>query len=179
MEEFPEAAHRVKKETPNPCGEWGAEQGDPGTHIILAVFGYLIYAVNQCATAMTPANINARVKQFTVRTTYSRAKGDFQSLVKLLPTRAIQDESTKLKKANGAKKDTESSGETCKFEVENTKPTHQICSVVATLITNAKNVTNDHRANVHRYALMGALGKVEWASLNAGKIFFSDFQIQY
>ena len=98
-------------------------------------------------------------------------KGDFQSLLKSLPTKAIQDESLKLKRILDAKTQTNNKGDNCKKEVGDMKTIEQVCSVIVTLVTNAKLVKTDDAAKTRCYAILDALGEFKWTSLTTSKYF--------
>ena len=57
LKEFAEASFRAKSTEFNPCGPL-QDNLDPGTHIVMAVFGVVIYEMNQCAATMSPTNVS-------------------------------------------------------------------------------------------------------------------------
>ena len=73
MAEFPESSFRAKRSNFDPKKEW-VHDSEPGTHIALAVFEYLIYELNKCGLAMSDANVIECNKQLKVCQTFASEK---------------------------------------------------------------------------------------------------------
>ena len=56
-------------------------------------------------------------------------------------------------------------------EVKDMKTIAQVCSVIETLVTNAKKVKTADSAKTRRYAILDALGEFDWPSPPTSKYF--------
>ena len=123
-------------------------------------------------------NVTSCMKQLQVTSTYATQKDDFQSLVKGLPTKAIIDEHAKLQKLKEHKQDTNDAGTKCKEAVVGIKSVPDLCCVVVTLISNAKNVVNDNTSKTRCYVTLDELEKIDLSTRKLGKSFFCVVYIQ-
>ena len=55
----------------------------------MAVLGFLIYYINQCATSMTDANANTVIDHLEVCASFTASKVDFHQIIDALPTEAM------------------------------------------------------------------------------------------
>ena len=69
----------MKRTDFNPTATWESEKGDPGTHLVMAVFGCVIYELNKCADAFSEANVIACAKMSKICSSYAEKKDDFRS----------------------------------------------------------------------------------------------------
>lgn len=71
--------------------------GIPGTHIVMAVFGFVIYELNKCALALTPKNCKACAMQIEVSEALAKINGGSLSSPHALPKKAAIGEMDKIK----------------------------------------------------------------------------------
>ena len=170
IKEFPEASFRVRRKDFNPKKPWSAEGAVPGAHLVMTVFGCLIYELNQCATTMNDANISSCAAMIAVCTSYADVKDDFQSSLKALPVRQVTMEAERLKRAEEARNASQRTGEAVKNDVNNMSTAEDLCSTVVNLITNARASESDQTCSMRTAAIMSALEEYDWQKLSKGTI---------
>ena len=170
MKEFSEASFRMRRKDFSPKKPWQVEGAVPGTHLVMTVFGCLIYAMNQCATTLNDANVLACANMIQVCESYANVKDDFQSCLKALPLTQVTLESDRLNRAFEAKNVTQKAGQNCKDDVEKIKTPDDLCAVIVSLITNAMASASDPTASVKTSSLMCALEDYDWKNLDSGKL---------
>ena len=169
MGEFSEASFRIRRKDFSPKKPWAIEGAVPGAHLVMTVFGCLIYALNQCANTLNDANVMACANMIQVCESYASVKDDFQSCLKALPLDQVKLESEKLNRAIEAKSATQKTGQNCKGDVDKIKTPDDLCAIIVSLITNAIASGNDATASVKTSSLICALGDYDWSKLNSGK----------
>lgn len=171
MKEFSEASFRIRSKEFNPKKPWATEGVIPGTHVVMTVFGCLIYEMNQCATTMNEANLMSCASMIDVCRSYANVKDDFQASLNALPLKQVIAESDKLKRAEEARSATQRTGEACKSDVQKMANPEDLCATVVTLITNARASASDQTASMRTAAIMAALTEFDWSKLQKGTYF--------
>ena len=166
--EFAEASFRVKRNDFNPTVPWNAESGEPGTHIVLAVFGCLINEINKCCASFTDASISSCATMIDVCNSYAKKKDDFLASLHALPIKSITDQALKLTRNKEEKAATKATGASCKADVDKMKTVDDLCAVVVTLISNARAASGDTGASMRVAAIFNALDDFDWAKCKIG-----------
>ena len=170
VKEFSEASFRVRRKDFNPKKPWTTEGAVPGTHLVMAVFGCLIYELNQCATTMNDTNISTCAAMIDVCTTYANVKDDFQSSLNALPVKQVTQEAERLKRAEDTRNASKRTGKTVKEDVNSMTTSEDLCATVVKLITNARASETDQTSSMMTAAIMSALEEYEWHKLSGGTL---------
>ena len=165
----------MKRTDFNPTATWESEKGDPGTHLVMAVFGCVIYELNKCADAFSEANVIACAKMAKICSSYAEKKDDFRSSLQALPLKTVLEEAKRLEQYQEDKRATSETAEACKSSVTTMKTAHDLCAVVVNLVTNAKSTRQDTAASMRSQAILTALEQFDWAKNDLGKIIFLTF----
>ena len=170
MEEFPDASFRIKRSDFGPLVERKAEQGEPVTHLVMAVFGCQVYALNKCAESFSEANVAECARMVKVCSSYAEKKDDFRSSLQALPLETVLGESKKLSQYAEEKLATSQTAEACRKAVTSMVTVQDLCSVVANLVTNAKTARHDNAASMRCSAILNALEEFEWPECKISKL---------
>ena len=164
MNEFSETSYRAKRKGFSPTTEWPESSGEPGTHVVMAVFGCLVYLVNKCALALTPENVQECSKQIKVCATYFAKKGDFPSLLHGLPTESATIEAGEAKAISAAKQHTVDFGINWKDQVNKMSALEDFTAAIVTLVSNAKADKIDSSATHRCYSILNAFDNYKWGT---------------
>ena len=170
MKEFSEASFRIKRSDFDPLVEWKAEQGDPGTHLVMAVFGCQVYALNKCAESFSESNVKECARMVKVCSSYAEKKDDFRPSLHALPLKTVLEESKKLNQYAEDKLATSQTAEACRKAVTAMVTVQDLCSVVVNLVTNAKTARHDNAASMRCSAILNALEEFEWPECKISKL---------
>ena len=170
LEQSPEASFRIKRSDFDPTIEWRADQGEPGTHIVMAVFGCLIYELNKCDESFSEANVSACAWVVTVCSSYADKKDDFRSSMQARPLKSVLAESKKLLRYKEEKLSTSQTAEACKRAVTSMATVKDLCAVIANLVTNAKASEQDNGASMRCSSILNALEEFKRADCKIGKL---------
>ena len=168
MTEFSESSFRAKRSNFDPTKEW-THESEPGTHIALAVFGYLIYELNKCGKAMTKANVIECNKQIAVCQSFASKKDDFSSILTSLPTKAVKDEMLKINKVNSDNLENRQKGDGWRNTVASMKTIDDLRNIVVTLVTGAKADEAAARMSAQCHMIISELKTYDWAKFESGK----------
>ena len=168
VKEFSEASFRIRRKDFDPKKPWNNAGTVPGTHLVMTVFGCLIYTLNQCATTMSDVNVRACATMIEVCTSYANVKDDFQSSIRALPLKQVTAEYEKLKRAQEAKKVTENAGESCKADIDKMASADDLCTTIVSIITCARAASTDQTASMKTASIIHALEEFGWNLLGKG-----------
>ena len=165
--EFAESSFRTKSTVFNPCSPM-RDNLEPGAHIVMAVFGVLIYEMNQCAATMTPTNVSTCFDQLQVCKSYAGVKGDFSSVLSGLPTKLIEIVADKTKKSTLEGKTTKEDYETIYASINDMGAIDKLVTQVVKLVTAAK--TSPSATSSPCALLWTSMGEFDWAKLENGTL---------
>ena len=157
IKEFPEASFRIRRKDFSPKKPWTTDGVIPGTHLVMTVFGCLIYELNQCATTMNDTNVISCAAMIDVCTAYAHVKDDFQSSLNALPRKQVTMEAERLKRAEEARSATQRTGEDCNANVDIMMSSDDLCDTVVSLIANARDSSSGQAATMRTASTMCAL----------------------
>ena len=115
-------------------------------------------------------NLDRCMRNLRVSNRYDASKGDFQGLLKGAPPKSTKDETLKLQKSDDAKQGTSDFGRSSANAVDSTITLSAVCSVVASLVTNAKNANIDASTKTRLYAIPREMDQLQRGTLEIGKL---------
>ena len=168
LKEFAEASFRTKSEEFDPTAPL-QDNLDPGTHLLMAVFGVLIYEINQCASSMSDSNVSACYHQIQVCASYAKVKDDFSSVLNGLPTKLIEKNAEAAKKAILEGKSSKEDYESISAAIFSMDGIEKLLAQVVKIVTLAK--TNPAGNSNASALLWTAFGEFDWLKLKQGTFF--------
>ena len=146
-----------KGKTSNPSAALvKSEHYEPGTHLILAVLGTLVYELNKCASTPIPSNIASCSNQLEVCRGYVKNKGDFSTSLESFPTIYITQEQMKLRKIATDKRTSAADYDQIDKTTKSADTMEKFVALIVTLVTMEKEKGEQARRRQHFIGLRWA-----------------------
>ena len=136
----------------------------------MAVFGVLIYEVDKCATAKSPANIIAAKRQIDVARSYALTKEDSNSVLVATPLKSIEDAAEIIEQKGKQEEEKKCNTDEWAKSVASMKTVSDLRCVVATLVAAAKSPGVARNMGAKIAILWESLGPYDWGN-TAGTYF--------
>ena len=149
------------------------EEFEPGTHLILAVLGVLIFELNKAAASTNSVNIASCNKQLSVARDYVKSKEDFRTSLEAFPTKFIEEEQGKVQKIASEKEKSAADYDVIEASIKAVDDFEKLLAVIVNLVTMAKQ--EGDKTSTASALYWSAIVELNWAKLKTGKIMYNCF----
>ena len=168
--EFGETSSRCKTATFDPTIPAG-NTADPGTHLVMAVFGVLTYELNKCDAATSEVNVTNCHRQLEVCRSYASLKDDFSPMLAGMPTKLIEDMAATTAKKKKDKEDSAVDYGKIQQEVAAVGTVEKLCTQVIKVIAAAKLSEGGSPQAPEATLLANVFEEFKWEKISTGTVY--------
>ena len=142
------------------------ENFEPGTHLVLAVLGVLIFELNKAAASPSSVNIATCNKQLSIARDYVKSKEDFRTSLEAFPTKFIQEEQGKLQKIASQKETSAADYDVIAATIGAVGNFEKFMAVIVNLVTMSKE--EGEKTSTASALHWSAMSDLKWEAIKTG-----------